>query len=215
MIYMKNRMFCLLIMIALLILCIGFVNVSATENHPIALQTTRLFSEYNHTQEPDSGVLLQNVTIKLDYWNDRMHWGLSQRQISEYSIKAENQILKNLTMETSGNNTWYHIKNLTRFDEELGTIIGLSDLQISAFIIEDRKQLERDHMNYFKETPFPSPEKTESLSREPDIATNSPSAVFANEQTLLMTPQNKSLPGFGFPTCILTLLIILISMDDR
>lgn len=75
-----------------------------------------------------------------------MHWGLSQKQISEYSIEAENQILKNLT---TVDGKWYHIKNLTRFDEEIGAIIGLSDVQISAFIIEERKQLEIDHMNYF------------------------------------------------------------------
>jgi hypothetical protein len=137
---MKNIILCLFILIALSIFCIEFVNASVNEIHPTPqtfaiIQTTRIPSDFNVSYEPDSGVEIQNVTTFLIYWNERMRWGLSEKQISEYSIQAENQILKNLTKDGS----WFHIKNLTRFDEEMGTIIGLSDSQISEFIIEDRK----------------------------------------------------------------------------
>lgn len=121
----------------------------------MVVHTTRTY-DYNISQEFDDGVEIQNVTTMLVYWNGRMNWGLSQEQIREYSIEAEKQILKNLT---STRNNWYHIKNLTKFDEEIGAIIGLNDAEISAFIIEDRKQLQIDHMNYFKETPIATPGK--------------------------------------------------------
>jgi hypothetical protein len=132
---------------------------------------------------------------------------LSQKQINEYSIKAENQILKNLT---TIDGKWFHIKNLTRFDEELGRLIGLSDTQVSAFIIEDRKQLEIDHMNYFKETPLQSPSKTESFSLTSGVSINSASAPFGNEQTLPVPPQNPASSGFDVPIAICSVLIGLL-----
>lgn len=94
------------IIIALSILCIGFVNAWA-EIYPVTSQTTQIPSDFNAYQESDSGVEIRNVTIVLNYWNERMHWGLSQKQISEYSIEAENQILKNLT---TVDGKWYHKK---------------------------------------------------------------------------------------------------------
>jgi hypothetical protein len=208
---MKKTMKYVFIIIALSILCIGFVNAWA-EIYPVTSQTTQIPSDLNAFQEPDSGVEIRNVTIVLNYWNERMHWGLSQKQISEYSIEAENQILKNLT---TVDGKWYHIKNLTRFDEEIGAIIGLSDVQISAFIIEERKQLEIDHMNYFKETPIQSPEKTESLSTVLDISKNSPSVPPTNERNLYPGSANTSLSGFGFPLGICSVLISLLMITMR
>lgn len=202
-------MLCIFIIIAL---CIGYVNASATDIHPITIQTTRSPSGLNTSQEPDSGVEIQNITTFLIYWNERMHWGLSQIQLSDYSIKVENQILKN---SKSINGKLFHIKNLTKFDEELGTIIGLNDVQISAFIIEDRKQLEIDPMNYFKETPIQNPEKTESLPTVSGLSKNSPSAPYSNEDTLMQTPQNTSLSGFGVPLSICSVFISLLMIRMR
>lgn len=150
--------------------CIGFANASENDSIPV-IQPTLAPLKFNASQEPDSGVEIQNVTATLNYWNERMYWGLSQKQIDDYSIKTENQILKNLT---STDGKWFHIKNLTKFDEELGIIIGLSDAQISAFITEDRNQLSIDHMNYHKS--YQSPEKTELLY---SIAPGSQSAPYA------------------------------------
>jgi hypothetical protein len=127
---MKKMTIYIIVLIALSMFCIGFVNASENQSY-VVIQPITTPLKVNVSQELDSGVEIENVTTVLNYWNEQMHWGLSQKQISEYSIKAENQILKNLTT-TDGK--WFHIKNLTRFDEDLGTLLGLSDAQISAFI---------------------------------------------------------------------------------
>jgi hypothetical protein len=158
---MKKMMVYLIVIIALSIFCSGFVSASAIESY-VTIQPTMVPLKFNASQEPDSGVEIENVTPFLIYWNERMHWELSQIQLSDYSIKVENQILKNYSKSINGK--LFHIKNLSRFDEELGSLIGLSDVQISSFIIENQKQLEIDHMNYFKETPIQSPDKPLSLS---------------------------------------------------
>ncbi len=167
---MKKMISGIIAVIALSILCIGFVHALEKESFPVVQPTTAPL-KFNVSKGTDSGVEIQNVTEALIYWNERMHWELSQKQLSDFSIKAENQILKNLT---STDSKWYHIKNLTRFDEELGTIIGLNDDQVSAFITEDRNQLAIDHMNYHKS--YQSPEKTELLS---SITPGSQSAPYA------------------------------------
>jgi hypothetical protein len=40
-----------------------------------------------------------------------MDWGLSQKQMIDYSIEVENQLLKNLTIT---NGKQFHINNLTQ-----------------------------------------------------------------------------------------------------
>jgi len=204
----KTRLFAFII-ITLSILSVGLVHASETQSY-VVVQTTRTY-DYNISQEFDDGVEIQNVTTMLVYWNGRMNWGLSQEQIREYSIEAEKQILKNLT---SARNNWYHIKNLTKFDEEIGAIIGLNDAEISAFIIEDRKQLQIDHMNYFKETPIATPGKMPPFSST-GVSINSATDTFKNEQTLQVTPRNTSLSGFDFPLGICSVIICLLIIATR
>ena len=160
----------ILVVIAFSILCIGFVHAFEKENYPV-VQPTISPIKINVSDDPDSGVEIQNVTEALIYWNERMEWKLSQKQIGDFSIAAENQILKNLT---STDGKWYHIKNLTKFDEDLGALIGLSDDQVSEFITEDRNQLAIDHMNYHK--PYQTPEKSGTVF---SITPGSQSAPYA------------------------------------
>jgi len=206
----KSRLFAFMI-ITLSILSVGLVHASETQSF-VVVHTTRTYDYYNISQEPDSGVEIENLTPFLLYWNERMHWGLSQKQLSDYSTKAENQILKIYSKSINGK--LFHINNLTGFDEELGALIGLSDVQISAFILENQKQLEIDHLNYFKETPIAPPEKMPPFSPT-GVSINSATNTFKNEQTLQVTPRNTSLSGFCFPLCVCSVLIGLFMITTR
>ncbi len=171
---MKKMISGIIVVIALSILYIGFVSASENQSYAVIQPITTPIENVSH--ELDSGVEIQNMTEYLFYWNERMDWNLSHKQISDLSNKAENQILKNLT---STDGKWYHIKNLTRFDEDLGTIIGLNGAQISAFITEQRNQLTIDHMNNDKPYQIQSPEKNGITSSISSISPGSQSAPFA------------------------------------
>jgi|GEM_PF-904205 len=155
--------------------CFGFVTASVNENIPV-IQPTIVPSNFNVSNDSENEINIQNVTDFLHYWNERLVWGLSQEQIHDYSTKVENKLLKNLTI-TDGRQ--FHVNNLTQFNEELGSIIGLNDTQISAFIIESRKQLVIDHLNYHKT--YHLPEKAELLSSASSVS--SVSSVSAGSQS--------------------------------
>jgi hypothetical protein len=167
-----------LVIIAIILVCTG--NVWAAENgtNPSHYSTSNnVVTNSIAQQEPDNGLDIQNTTQFLEYWNEKMNWGLSRNQIDMYSIKMREQILSNLTTK---DNQWFHIQNVTKFNEDVGSIIGLTDQQITAFIAEDRKQLIIDRQNYDKA--YQAPEKTASLTRS------------ASSQLTSVAPSSQSAP---------------------
>lgn len=106
-------------------------------------------SAQGNAGEPDDGVKIQNITAALDFWNTRLSWGLSQEEIVLYGDSSRAVILSNLTQSEE---TWFHVRNITAFDENLGRLIGLDDDQIAQFIIEDKKQLLQNRRHYHQDT---------------------------------------------------------------
>lgn len=87
---------------------------------------------------------IKDVDSLISYWNERMNWGLSGGEIEHYSDLAEKQLLSGLPVEYG----YYIIPDMDEFCEELGRLIGLNSLQISAFIREKREQRIIDEQNY-------------------------------------------------------------------
>jgi len=144
---MKNNIIIIFFtLVALSIVCNGTAE-RIVINTPPTIHHLEISSDRILTPESDDGIEIKNITGKLDYWNVRLGWDLSQEQIHQYSHQKGDIILNNFT---TFDGKWFHVKNLTKFDEELGKTIGLNNDQISQFILEDKKQLEIDRQNYDK-----------------------------------------------------------------
>lgn len=142
MITSKNTIRNIVGIIVILILCTSFVSAANyTKPNPFPFDPDKISPP---SGELDDGIEIQNFTSYLVYWNERMDWGLSDKQINELTIKIENYSQKSLPKD--GN--YFHINNLTKFDEDIGAILGLTKDQIIKFTEEDKKQLELDHQNY-------------------------------------------------------------------
>jgi hypothetical protein len=132
--------------VALSFVCNGFVSAAEIVLHPTpTINPLQIPSDRGLSQEPDDGIEIENISGILSYWNARLQWGFSHEQIIQNSSGAEEAILKNYP---TSDGKWFHIKNLTKFDEELGRYVGLNNDQISRFILEDQKQLVIDRQNY-------------------------------------------------------------------
>ena len=94
--------------------------------------------EKNAPDEIDDGVIIEDPFTFLNDWNEHMKWGLSLEQIRGYSQNLEDQVLSKYY---DTDNKYYHIKNLKKFSRELQDIIGISDDQASAFVIEYNAQM--------------------------------------------------------------------------
>jgi len=64
-------------------------------------------------------------------------WGFSEKQINELSLKIENHSNTSLTR----NGDFFHISNLTKYDEDISVILNLSKSQTLKFIETERKQI--------------------------------------------------------------------------
>jgi hypothetical protein len=102
-------------------------------------------------QEPDDGVLIDNATSFLIFWNEKMNWGLSLQQIEDYSAKLDDQIL--VKYRDPSNENYSNIKNLDKFGDELGNLIGLSKEQSTAYVKAHREQRTLDFQTYDKTFP--------------------------------------------------------------
>jgi PKD repeat protein len=140
---MKINVIAIVTLVALLSIFTGVVTAAEIVIHPTP--TFDPLSDRGLSEEPDDGIEIENVTVKLEYWNARLQWNLSQEQITQYSSNADVTLLNNYP---TSDGKWFHIKNLTKFDEEFGRYIGLNNDQISRFILQDQKQLIIDRQNY-------------------------------------------------------------------
>ncbi len=181
------------IFVALSFVCIGFVSAAEIVDHSPPINNPYNDPLYSAlSQEPDDGIGIENISLKLNYWNDRLQWGLSQEQIRQYSDRVGETLLKDYAISDG---KWYHIKNLTKFDEELGEYIGLNNDQISQFILEDKKQLVIDRQNYH--SPF-----LESINKKAGSDTET------NLIETLVSSDSQSAPGFSFTTIAFAIMII-------
>jgi hypothetical protein len=95
--------------------------------------------------EKDEGVIIDNTTTYLTYWNERMKWGLSEEKIEKDSRILEEKVL---VRHYDAEHDYYHIKDLGEFGEEMGPVLGLTPDQIMDFIQTHREQLVIDRQNY-------------------------------------------------------------------
>jgi hypothetical protein len=190
-----NIIIVVITLVALSSVCNGFVTAAEVVIHP-----TPTINPSRITFERDDGIEFQNITPRLDYWNARLQWGLSQEQIRQYSDDAGETLLKDLT---KSDGKWYHIKNLTKFDEELGRYIGLNNNQISQFILENEKQFEIDRMNSLG-----------NYGQTSNVLANSS----LSDPSLVLTPvspSSQSVSGFTFTIAAFALVIISLIAFSR
>jgi hypothetical protein len=88
--------------------------------------------------ERDDGFIIKNASIFLKNCNEHLQWGLSNEQIKEYSEKLEKKVLVNYH---DMNHNYFHIKNLTKFNDELYSI-GITSDHAFAFESDYNKQRE-------------------------------------------------------------------------
>lgn len=93
----------------------------------------------------DEGVIIDNTTVYLTYWNERMKWGFSGEEIERYSRTLEEEVL---ARHYDADHDYYHITDLGEFGEELGPVLGLTQDQITDFVRSQREQLVIDYQNY-------------------------------------------------------------------
>lgn len=96
-------------------------------------------------REKDEGVIIDNTTTYLTYWNERMKWGLSKEEIEKDSRILEEKVL---VRHYDADDDYYHIKDLGEFGEEMGPVLGLTPDQIMDFVQTHREQLMIDRQNY-------------------------------------------------------------------
>jgi len=73
--------------------------------------------------EHDDGVIIDCTEIYLNYWNEKLNWGISEEEIKEYSQILEKQVL---VRYYDADDHYYHITDLDTFGEELGSVLGLN-----------------------------------------------------------------------------------------
>jgi hypothetical protein len=132
---MKKK-FGILVLSLLFLICFGCSAVMAgggTDDSPLSTQENQKLE-----------MQIKDVDSLISYWNERMKWGLSDGEIEHYSDLAEKQLLSGLPVEYG----YYIIPDMDEFCEEMGRLIGLNSLQISAFIREKREQRIIDEQNY-------------------------------------------------------------------
>jgi hypothetical protein len=93
----------------------------------------------------DEGVIIDNTTTYLTYWNKRMKWGFSEEEIEKDSRILEEKVL---VRHYDADDDYYHIKDLGEFGEEMGPVLGLTPDQIMDFVQVHREQLMIDRQNY-------------------------------------------------------------------
>ena len=99
-------------------------------------------------QEGNDGVLIENTTAYLTYWNEKMKWGLSDEQISTDVKKLESDVLPKY--RDPSNSRQFNIDNLSDFSKELANTLGLTNNQASEYVTAHKLQLVSDHQNYHK-----------------------------------------------------------------
>ncbi len=95
--------------------------------------------------EHDDGVIIDSTETYLNYWNEKLKWGLSEGDIQKYSQILEEQVL---VRYYDADDHYYHIPDLDRFGEELGSVLGLSAGQTATFVQSHKEQLVKDYQNY-------------------------------------------------------------------
>ncbi|HSA38587.1 MAG TPA: hypothetical protein P5013_06835 [Methanoregula sp.] len=75
-------------------------------------------------------------------WNDKMHWGLSPRQIENYSRTLEDGMLNKYKI--SPDYRTLNVPNMKPFCLEVGDAIGLSKNQSEVFAVAADDELRRD-----------------------------------------------------------------------
>jgi len=95
--------------------------------------------------EHDGGVIIDCTETYLNYWNEKLNWGISEEEIKEYSQILEKQVL---VRYYDADDHYYHITDLDTFGEELGSVLGLNADQTAKFVQSHKEQLVKDHQNY-------------------------------------------------------------------
>ncbi len=104
-------------------------------------------TEYPHCPEAKRmcALIIDNTTIYLTYWNEKMKWELYEEEIEKDSQILEEKVL---VKSYDADHDYYHIKDLGEFGEEMGPVLGLNPDQITDFVQSHREQLVIDRQNY-------------------------------------------------------------------
>lgn len=93
----------------------------------------------------DEGVIIDNTTVYLTYWNEKMKWEFSGEEIERYSRTLEEDVL---ARHYDADHDYYHIRDPGEFGEEIGPVLGLTQDQITDFVRSQREQLAIDHQKF-------------------------------------------------------------------
>ncbi len=106
---------------------------------PMTPQIIRVTFTPNPNQTPrerDDGITI-TVSQYLTHINEKLFWGFSDTQISQYSDKLQKNLEENYVM---GEN-WIRISNFSRFSEDLKESIGITEEQRLALLYYEQKEM--------------------------------------------------------------------------
>jgi hypothetical protein len=98
-----------------------------------------------HISDSDSHFLIMDLEVYLTFWNEKMNWGLSEKQIHESAKKMEDEKLKT---DRFGSGNAYEISDIGEFSKVLQQTIGITDKQTAEFIIGQKEQIRSDYQNF-------------------------------------------------------------------
>jgi hypothetical protein len=101
--------------------------------------------ESRHTQHSEDSFVITNPVTYLTFWNNKLKWGLSQKQIEIQVKKWEAGDLKKYRYESG---KYYEIQNLEEFSRDLQKALGITKEQAASYVIAQKEQKRLDYQNY-------------------------------------------------------------------
>ncbi|MFA5267376.1 MAG: carboxypeptidase-like regulatory domain-containing protein [Methanoregula sp.] len=157
----------LIVLISELILVpvVGAENGSGISQSPLAIHSTPEPIVVLHTtparplnwtpsRQPDPLMSMKNITGPLAYWNEKLHWVLSDSQITEYAKKLENRMPDKYQRDDHDS---FLIYNYSELAEDIGSTIGLDEEQKLAFVYQS-KDLDKYRVQFMEIRGFIPPE---------------------------------------------------------
>lgn len=139
--FSKHSLWKLFRLILIFSFCVGFSSaVSYQEPEPLPFDPLKI----HVLPEPDDGLEIRNIKSYLMYWNERLGWQYSESQIINASVQLETYANHNLPR----NGDYYHIKNITDFNNIVSLSLNLSSNQALVFCNENYLELDQAHQNY-------------------------------------------------------------------
>ena len=136
--------------------------VGVTVPAPIPVDMDQSLLHLSSIEDSDDGLWIRDMEGFLSYWNERLNWQFSEIQIQEYT----EDVCTRLSSVQDTQSGFYDIDSIDDLGTLLGSVLGLTQIQIETFVTEERNQLQMDRIAFHQASSVNS-----GLSSETGIGT--------------------------------------------